>query len=193
MSKTYVVTNAALFPSLPLPANALIFRNGLSQTQGVHYDAVNGTFRFRSTAGLTNGDRISVVSRSVGSGPLASLPASPSPGDLYFATDEPDGQWLFGCSAKAEWIQLLNIGGSGALQIVDGSLDINLAVVPLLTQANTFTRLTLLNGLTLATGTQPDPSADWRGTFWFTNNGALKDSLQVCVFDGSAYVWATLY
>lgn len=58
--RPYIVTNAAAFPSLPLPVRGLVFVNGLYQTQGVDYDAVGGSFRFRAGA-LSDGDRIAVV------------------------------------------------------------------------------------------------------------------------------------
>jgi hypothetical protein len=57
---SYFVTNAAAFPSLPIPARGLVFRNGSFQTPGLQYDASGPTFRFRPNV-LSNGDRISVV------------------------------------------------------------------------------------------------------------------------------------
>jgi hypothetical protein len=60
VTATYVVTNAATFPLHPLPPRRLIFRNGLYQTLGTHYDAVGANFRFRPNV-LSNGDTVSVV------------------------------------------------------------------------------------------------------------------------------------
>lgn len=117
-----------------------------------------------------------------------------SPGMFYFATDQPAGGAIETCSAPGIWTQLLNLGGSGGLQLVGGSLDINLAIVPRLTGANTFTgRAEIQNGLSLATAqTQPDCTDDLRGTFWYQKNGALKDSVQVCFYDGVSPRWVSL-
>jgi hypothetical protein len=40
---------------------------------------------------------------------------------------------------------------------------------------------------------RPTCNTAHRGTFWFTNNGASKDTVEVCVFSGTALVWAALY
>jgi len=57
--RPYYVTNAAAFPALPLPAHALIFRNGIYQTPGIDYAVLGGSaFRMRS---VENGDIVSVV------------------------------------------------------------------------------------------------------------------------------------
>jgi len=74
-------------------------------------------------------------------GTFAQIPVTPAPGDFYLALDQPKGQQLYLCGASGEWEQQLNLGGSGALQIQNGSLDINLAVVPLLESANQWTGL----------------------------------------------------
>jgi hypothetical protein len=132
---------------------------------------------------------------SIAAGTLAAIPVTCSTGTLYFATDQPAGQQLYTCSATNTYTQELNLGGSGALAISGGSLDINLAIVPRLTAANTFSGFnTLTNGLSLLTAnTQPACGATYRGTFWYLNNGASKDGLQVCVYNGSAYAWVSLY
>jgi hypothetical protein len=132
---------------------------------------------------------------SIAAGTLASIPLSCSAGTLYFATDQPAGQQIYTCSATNTYTQEVNLGGSGALAFAGGSLDVNLAVVPRLTAANTFSGFnTLTNGLSLLTiNTQPSCGATFRGTFWYLNNGASKDGLQVCVYNGSAYAWVSLY
>jgi hypothetical protein len=35
--------------------------------------------------------------------------------------------------------------------------------------------------------------ASTRGRFWFTNNGAAKDDVLVCVWTGAAYLWHSIY
>jgi hypothetical protein len=132
---------------------------------------------------------------SITAGTLASIPVSCTVGTLYFATDQPAGQQLYTCSAANTYTQEVNLGGSGALAVSGGSLDVNLAIVPRLTAANTFSGFnTLTNGLSLlTTNAQPSCTASYRGTFWYLNNGASKDGLQVCVYNGSAYAWVSLY
>jgi hypothetical protein len=132
---------------------------------------------------------------SIAAGTLASIPVSCTAGTLYFATDQPAGQQIYTCSAANTYTQEVNLGGSGALAFSGGSLDVNLAVVPRLTAANTFSGFnTMTNGLSLlTTNTQPSCGASYRGSFWYLNNGASKDALQVCVYNGSAYAWVGLY
>jgi hypothetical protein len=132
---------------------------------------------------------------AISSGTLVAIPSTCTTGGLYFATDQPAGQQLYTCSATNTYTQEVNLGGSGALAFTGGSLDINLAIVPRLTAANTFSGFnTLANGLSLlTTNTQPTCGTTYRGTFWYLNNGASKDGLQVCVYTGSAYAWVSLY
>jgi len=132
---------------------------------------------------------------SITAGTLTSIPVSCTVGTLYFATDQPAGQQLYTCSAANMYTQEVNLGGSGALAVSGGSLDVNPAIVPRLTAANTFSGFnTFTNGLSLlTTNAQPTCAASYRGTFWYLNNGAAKDGLQVCVYNGSAYAWVSLY
>lgn len=58
--RVYTVTDAATFPSLPLPRHALVFHNGSFASPGVDYTSVAGT-AFVFTAALSNGDQIEVV------------------------------------------------------------------------------------------------------------------------------------
>lgn len=132
---------------------------------------------------------------TIASGTFASMPTSCTVGTLYFATDQPAGQQLYTCSSANTYTQEVNLGGSGALAFSGGSLDINLAIVPRLTAANSYSGVnTFTNGLSLLTANaQPSCSATYRGTLWYLNNGASKDGLQVCVYNGTAYAWVTLY
>lgn len=56
---TYVVTNPANFPSLPLPARTQVFLNGLYLTPQIDYTVSGASFKL--TAPLGAGDRVSVV------------------------------------------------------------------------------------------------------------------------------------
>jgi hypothetical protein len=143
-----------------------------------------------STAAVSGGS-----GSGIASGTLASMPTTCSAGTLYFATDQPAGQQLFTCSATNVWTQMLSVGGSGALKVTNGSLDINTVVVPQLGVANTFTGFnTMTNGVSLLTSnTQPACAASHRGTLWYLNNGSSKDSVQVCVYNGTAFAWVALY
>lgn len=77
----------------------------------------------------------------IAAGPLNVIPSQCSVGTLYFATDQPAGQQIYTCSTTNIWTQFLTVGTSGALAIVNGSLDIVTSVVPRLESANTFTGL----------------------------------------------------
>ncbi|MBV9156332.1 MAG: hypothetical protein JO097_08710, partial [Acidobacteriaceae bacterium] len=131
------------------------------------------------------------------SGTLASIPGTCTPGSglyLYFATDQPAGQQEYQCSSANTWTQLINLGGSGALQITGGSLDINPAVVSRQAASETLGFKTFALGLSLlTTNTQPACTSANRGTFWYLNNGSAKDNVQVCVWNGSAFAWISLY
>ncbi len=58
--RVYRVTSAAAFPGLPLPAHALIFRNGLFASPGLDYNATGATFAFKPGV-LADGDGVEVV------------------------------------------------------------------------------------------------------------------------------------
>jgi hypothetical protein len=58
--RVYVVTNAKLFPNLPLPARALIFHNGLFAAEGADYDSDGPSFKFRPGL-LADQDTVAVV------------------------------------------------------------------------------------------------------------------------------------
>jgi len=78
---------------------------------------------------------------SIASGPTSGLPSSCSTGAVYFATDQPAAQQLYTCSATNTWTQILGFGGSGALAVTSGALDIVTSVVPRKAQAETLTGL----------------------------------------------------
>ncbi len=171
----------------------------VNSTPGAYGDATHavqltvdakGRITAVSQVGITGGGGASIAS-----GALASIPSSCSVGTLYFATDQPAGQQIYTCSAANTYTQQVNLGGSGALALSNGSLDVNLAIVPRLTAANTFSGSnTFTNGLSLlTTNSQPSCGATFRGSFWYLNNGASKDALQVCAYNGSAYAWVSLY
>src|SRR5579875_1006604 len=129
-------------------------------------------------------------SSSITAGPLANMPNTCTTGTLYFATDQPAGQQIYTCSSPNVYTQVVSLGPSGALAYTNGSLDIVTAVVPRLTAANTFTGLNIFsNGIELGSSSpQPTCSTSTRGLFWFQNNGSSKDTVQVCVFNGTSYV-----
>jgi hypothetical protein len=116
-------------------------------------------------------------------GPFASMKLPCVPGTLYFATDQPDGQWISGCNANAAWVQLVNIGGSGALKIVGGTLDVNQAIVPLLYSWNRFS-----GGVSfLATQPPPTCTADIEGTIWIKKGSSI---VEWCLATGTnTYGW----
>lgn len=128
------------------------------------------------------------------SGTLAAIPNTCSSGALYVATDQPVSQQIYTCSSANTWTQYMSLGGSGALAVTNGALDVVTSVVPRLAAANTFTGLnTFPSGVRMGGGTQPTCDVNGRGLFWFQNNGSSKDAIQVCVYTGSAYLWTSLY
>ena len=152
------------------------------------------------TTAATSGSGGNSVSTAINSGTLANISATCAAGAVYFATDQPAGQQLYTCSAANVWTQVVSLGPSGALAYNNGSLDIVTSLVPLLTSANTFSGVTAFsNGMQLTTTTAGQPNCDSvngpaiRGMFWYQNNGASKDGVQVCVFNGTSYGWTSLY
>jgi hypothetical protein len=135
------------------------------------------------------------VTRSLTAGALESLPKTCNKGDLYVAWDDRRAMQIKTCGGGNVWLDPLNIGGSGAFQVNNGILDINDLAVPLLTAANRFSAWQRMGaGLSLDTDTaQPACSAANRGTFWYSDNGDKKDSVQVCVYSGSGFIWTALY
>lgn len=128
---------------------------------------------------------------------LAQLPAICTAGTLAVVTDQPPGQQIYICNSSETWYQMIQLGGSGMLQVVKGMLDGNPAVLPQLGSFDDFTgRIQMEDGLTLLSKSQiqqPACSVDLRGTLWYLNGGNAKDSLQICVWNGSAFLWVPIY
>lgn len=148
-----------------------------------------------TTTSAASTSSASNTTTSISAGSISSIPSGCGTGNLYFASDQPAGQQIYVCGTSNSWSQFMSLGASGALAFNGGALDIVTSVVPRLSATNSFTGSnTFSNGVTLAsTNAQPTCSSSTRGLFWFQNNGSSKDSLQVCAFSGSAYVWASLY
>lgn len=192
--------------------NQTVQVNGTNQTQAATFNlACTGT---ANCTGSTSGGvtTISVVGSSGGTaiesaGLLSAIPTTCTPGSgiyHYFATDQPVGQQDYDCTGTNVWTQKFTTGPSGALVVTDGTLDIVTSVLPrsaaanLFTGVNTFTQPQVLaNGFTLYsssyTSAQPSCDSTHRGTMWYQNNGSSKDSLQVCVWTGTAYSWFAIY
>jgi len=164
--------------------------NGYGQITAISTTPVTST----GNSGAS-GSSGSSSSSAISAGILSSIPSTCSSGALYVATDQPTGQQIYTCSSSNNWTQFISLGGSGSLAFTNGSLDIVTSVIPRLTAANNFTGLnTFSNGILLASSaTQPACSQNTRGLFWFLNNGASKDGIQVCVYTGSVYNWISLY
>jgi hypothetical protein len=125
------------------------------------------------------------------SGTISALPATCTTGGVYFATDQPALQQLYTCSSTNTWTQMINVGGSGALSITGGSLDITANVVPRLAVTNNFTGLnSFAGGAQLpTTGTQPTCSSSNRGLMWITQG--TNDTFQVCMNVSGTPTWVT--
>lgn len=87
-----------------------------------------------------------ILAGKIPAGLLATLPATPAAGDTFVALDQPTGQQLYVCGKSGQWNQMVNLGGSGALKVEGGSLDINLATMPMLSRENSFTGLNHFTG-----------------------------------------------
>lgn len=85
---------------------------------------------------------------SVASGNLNAIPSTCSPGALYLSTDQPLGQQIYICSEANSWTPSLALGASGALNLVNGSLDLASGIIPQLPAANHFTGSNQLDGTT---------------------------------------------
>lgn len=160
---TWVLVNATPVPGGS--ANAIQFNNAgafggvlnSSPTKGYLYQAGGAAPEFQLTPiplsdiaapTLTAGTNITItgawpnlVLSGWQTGTLANIPVACIVGQAYFATDQPAGQQLYQCSAANTWTQALMLGSNGALQVVNGALDINRAVVPELRTPNEWTSL----------------------------------------------------
>jgi len=99
----------------------------------------DGSITFSNVAAPSSAPRVNT-------GALAAISKLPQLGDMFLALDQPKGQQLYVCTIVGQWYQCLNLGGSGALTLEGGSLDVNLAIVPLLESENTFTGLNHFKG-----------------------------------------------
>jgi hypothetical protein len=92
-------------------------------------------------------------------------------------------------------------GNDGSAQVnlythTDGGIGLynNTANFPVFAVDSTNKTMNIDSSLRLTnTGTKPTCATGIRGTFWYTNNGGARDNLQVCVFDGSSFLWTNLY
>lgn len=135
---------------------------------------------------------------SITSGLLASLPATCTPGDVYFATDQPAGQQLYQCDSTNHQTQTLALGPSTALAVTGGLLDIT-SIVPLLGASNPWTGYNNLSGGQFRApesvfASLPAAGSNTGKIFIVTNSsasGACDGAGSVaawCRSDGSAYV-----
>jgi hypothetical protein len=186
----------------------MTFAPGFAGVADLQGDAFNATYQdagFRSIGSFTVGTTPSSGLTIINGGPLKDRPSNCAPGTLYFASDQPPGQQVYICPSQNIWAQFLTIGPSGALLIENGALDINTKVSPRLQDANIFTGMATFASAFVLQDRPPKPACDarLRGMFWFEAGATVtkgpqrgatqKDSVGVCLFDGSHYTWITLY
>ena len=126
-------------------------------------------------------------------GQTVSMPLTCSAGALYFAIDQPPGQQLYACSAANVWTQMGAVGGSGALAVVNGALDIVTSVVPRLAAANAFTGLNSFNAIQLQ-GSTSDPgckSSSDIGKIWINTTSSANTAYEVCLVSSGTIQWIT--
>lgn len=78
---------------------------------------------------------------TISTGTLSAIPGTCAIGALFFATDQPANQQIYTCSAANTWTQSGLLGGSGALAVTSGALDINTTVLPRKTNSETISGL----------------------------------------------------
>jgi hypothetical protein len=156
----------------PSPQTITLQTNGTNNGSQTLLNLVAGT-----NVTLTNSGGNVTIAASGGSGgiqtgTLANRPATCTTGQLYFATDQPALQQLNECSSTNTWTVDLNLGGSGALQITNGSLDIVPSVVPTKGAPNIFTALNeFTQGLTLdALSSSPGTPASGKANIYVNSN-----------------------
>lgn len=105
---------------------------------------------------------------SITGGLLSAIPATCATKDVYFATDQPANQQTYTCSATNTFTQGGNLGGSGALVMTNGSLDINLAVVARLTNSATVSGVYTFTNPVVSSQSTPSTSTDTcnAGAIW---------------------------
>lgn len=126
-------------------------------------------------------------------GLLASRPSTCTVGTLYFAADQPVGQQLYYCSTPNAWSQLGALGGSGALTINNGALDIVTSVVPRLAAPNVFTGLNTFL-LVQIQGAISDPGCTSQsdiGKIWINTKSSSNTLYEVCLSSSGSIQWVT--
>ena len=126
-------------------------------------------------------------------GQVVSVPLTCSTGALYFAIDQPAGQQLYACSASNVWTQQGAVGGSGALAVVNGALDVVTSVVPRLPAANTFTGFNSFNAIQLQ-GSASNPgckSSSDIGKIWINTTSSSNTAYEVCLAASGTVQWVT--
>jgi hypothetical protein len=133
------------------------------------------------------------VAASLQAGALAALPDACASGALYVATDEPPGQQLQVCAAGA-WYPALSVGGSGALALQAGALDIVPSIVPRKTAENTWLGRNTFADLRLAASTAScvDAKNDL-GRLALDTSDAANTKLQVCGWQAGKLGWLKAY
>jgi hypothetical protein len=93
-----------------------------SGTLDVANITATGTINFRGAA----------HTGSIQTGLIAAIPATCTPGDLYFATDQTHGQSINECYSGNTWVQQLNSGASGANQALSNlsAVAVNSSLIP---------------------------------------------------------------
>jgi hypothetical protein len=123
-------------------------------------------------------------------GPLSGVSNSDD-ANAYISTDASPCSPLY-IKQNGKWSQAVSVGPSGALSCGNTStVDINQAVVPLLSSANRFTGLNSFSQFQLTASQKPRPACtqDNRFTVRVENNGRAKDSVLICASSGSGMRW----
>ncbi|HZQ51704.1 MAG TPA: hypothetical protein VFB14_05880 [Bryobacteraceae bacterium] len=142
---------------------------------------------------ITQISAIPAAASALVSGALASLPSTCSAGSLYFAADQPAGQQIYTCSSANTWTQSMSLGGSGALAVNNGALDIVTSVVPRLAAANTFSGFNSFSALQIA-GSSTNPgcaSTSDVGKIWINTTSSTNTAYQVCLAVSGTVQWVT--
>jgi hypothetical protein len=123
-------------------------------------------------------------------GDLTVMPASCQSGDLYVAQDQPPGQQLYLCGQQG-WYQTVSLGGSGALAIQDGTLDVVPSVIPFRSSPNTWSGLNSFTGAlqVVPTATDPGCTSQSLGSIWMDSTDSKTTKLKFCLNRSGKPVW----